>query len=109
MHEASPEKGEELTGPNGSAVTASGEQQPVVGAAAWQRTEEQIRLITENTRDLICLLDLAENYIYATPSYAAVLGYRPADLIGQHCSAIVHPSDAPLLKKTLAAATTRRQ
>src|SRR5437867_3824847 len=108
MTEATPEKFDQLIVGNRPEEAEAIEQERAVAVAALQRSEEHFRLIAENTRDLICLLDLAENYIYASPSYEAALGYRPADLIGQHCGSIVHPSDAQILKKTLAMAASRR-
>jgi two-component system, cell cycle sensor histidine kinase and response regulator CckA len=67
---------------------------------ALRRSEEQYRLITENTRDLICLLDLDFNFLYASPSYELVLGRPVKDLIGTRCADLVHHDDARLLKET---------
>ena len=39
--------------------------------SALRRSEEQFRLITENTRDLVCLLDLDGRFLYASPSLAS--------------------------------------
>ncbi len=36
--------------------------------SALRRSEEKYRLITDNTRDLICLLDLEGHFLYASPS-----------------------------------------
>jgi len=40
---------------------------------ALRRSEEQYRLITENTRDLVSLLDLNFAFFYASPSFQIVL------------------------------------
>ena len=47
------------------------------------RLRSQYRLIAEHTGDLICLLDGEGRYLYASPSYEAVLGYVPEALIGR--------------------------
>ncbi|MBN2508148.1 MAG: response regulator [Verrucomicrobia bacterium] len=69
--------------------------------AAFRRSQEQFRLITENTRDLICLVDLDFRFLYVSPSHQAVLGHEPQSLLQQDCLAHIHPDDAPLLHETL--------
>lgn len=60
---------------------------------ALRRSEEQYRLITENTHDLISLLDLEGRFLYASPSFRAGLGYAPEELTGTDSLALVHPDD----------------
>jgi two-component system cell cycle sensor histidine kinase/response regulator CckA len=69
--------------------------------AALRRSEEQYRLITENTRDLICLLNLDGNFLYATPSFELVLGAAIEELLSSECRALIHPDDARAFKETL--------
>ena len=66
--------------------------------AAFLRSEELYRLITENTRDLVCLLDAQLNFLYASPSYQALLGHAPKDLIGARCLGLIHPEDVEALR-----------
>ena len=61
--------------------------------AELQRSEEQFRLITESTRDLVALLDADGRFLYANPSYEKILGYAPAHLLGTDAFALVHPDD----------------
>jgi PAS domain S-box-containing protein len=68
---------------------------------ALLRSEEQYRLITENTRDLICLLDLEQKFLYASPSFERVLGRSPAELLGAVCPSFIHPEEARLFKETM--------
>jgi PAS domain S-box-containing protein len=51
------------------------------------------RLIAENIRDLIGMLDQQGRYLYASPSYQHVLGYSPATLLGATMFDFVHPDD----------------
>lgn len=68
---------------------------------ALKHSEQQYRLITENTRDLICLLDESDVFAYASPSFELVLGFPVSDLTGKTIFEIIHPDDAALMRKTL--------
>jgi len=72
------------------------EQKHVQGSI--RESEEKFRRITENMRDVICQLDDMGRICYASPSYRQVLGYDPAELIGQSPFRRFHPDDvAPVL------------
>jgi len=77
------------------------ENQREATEAALRRSEEQYRLITENTRDLICLLDLDGNFLYATPSFELVLGIPSGNLLTSPCATLIHPDDARAFKETM--------
>ncbi len=76
------------------------ESEKLLAEAAFRRREEQYRLITENTRDLIALLDLDHNFLYTSPSHQRVLGQDPEFMLGKSFEDWVHPTDARLLKRT---------
>ncbi len=76
------------------------EREKLTVDAAFSRSKEQYRLITENTRDLICLLDLQFKFIYASPSHQRVLGHPAADLMGRNCLDFIHPEDAQMFEET---------
>jgi PAS domain S-box-containing protein len=59
----------------------------------------QQRLITENIRDLIGMLDQHGRYLYASPSYRTVLGYDPAALMGAALFDYAHPDDLAGLRE----------
>jgi PAS domain S-box-containing protein len=60
---------------------------------ALSHSEEQYRLIAENTKDLICTLDLQGNFHYVSPSFKEVLGYSPEELRGLNAFSLIHPDD----------------
>ncbi len=64
---------------------------------ALRQSEEQYRLITENTRDLVCLLDLEFRPLYASPSFQRVLGREPREITKADCPGLIHPDDGPVL------------
>jgi len=69
-----------------------------------RKSEEQLRLITENTTDNIGIttFDMKATYLYVNPSVKSVLGYDPEDLIGKSFFDFIHPDDKkslfPVLK-----------
>lgn len=65
--------------------------------AALRRSEEQYRLIAENTLDLISLVDVDGCFLYASPSHRTSLGYQPEELSGTEFIELVHPEDRPSL------------
>jgi two-component system, cell cycle sensor histidine kinase and response regulator CckA len=69
--------------------------------AAFRRSEQQFRVITENTRDLICLLDPEMRFIYASPSYKSVLDQDTEGLLGGDFLSLVHADDLARFTETL--------
>jgi diguanylate cyclase (GGDEF)-like protein/PAS domain S-box-containing protein len=65
--------------------------------AALQASEECLRLVTENMRDLVCLHHPDGHYLYVTPSSKTLLGYSPEELIGRHPYELFHPDDGDLI------------
>lgn len=76
-----------------------------LSANILSESEEQLRLITENTVENIAIVtfDLKAIYLYVNPSVKTVFGYEPEDLIGKSFFEFIHPEDKkaiyPLLKK----------
>lgn len=68
-------------------------EEKVRAETALRKSEEQYRLIAENTSDLICMVDTHGDYTYASPSYRDVLGYEPESLLGKNYFALIHPDD----------------
>lgn len=55
--------------------------------------EERLRLITENTSDMIRLTDTEGVFLYVSPSVSTCLGYDPGEMTGRHFQDYVHPDD----------------
>jgi hypothetical protein len=61
------------------------------------RREKYFRALTENTLDILTILDREGVYLYNSPSLKRVLGYEPRELAGHNAFPLIHPDD---LKKT---------
>ncbi|WP_342596875.1 EAL domain-containing protein [Cyanobacterium aponinum UTEX 3222] len=57
------------------------------------KSEERLRLVTENMSDLICLFNAEKKLIYATPSCESLLGYTATELKEIDLEALFHPDD----------------
>jgi PAS domain S-box-containing protein len=78
---------------------------------ALRESEERYRLLAENSLDLIELLDLDGNVLYASPSHYYVIGYTPNELVHQNLFRVVHNEDMPhtlAAINSLLAASTRK-
>ncbi len=61
---------------------------------AVRKAEERYRLLADNSRDLIGLLDLEGTVLYASPSHYQVLGYGDMELVGHNIFGAIHAEDA---------------
>ncbi len=68
---------------------------------AISHNEKQLRLLTENMNDLICLHNLDGTFSYVSPSSRTLLGYEPSELLGTSPLVLVHPEDLESLKQRL--------
>ena len=68
---------------------------------ALQESEEKYRLIVENSQDIIFTLNAIGEFVYVSPSINIVLGYNPAELIGQPFLSIIMPEDTQLMRDTI--------
>lgn len=75
-----------------------------------RESEERIRLITDNTSDLIAILsfDVMPKYLYLSPSHETMMGYKPDDLIGKSGLEFVHPDDRANLASLLKVYVTEK-
>jgi PAS domain S-box-containing protein len=63
--------------------------------SALRESEERLRRVTDNMRDLVCQIDANGFFLYVSPSYQAILGYSRESLTGRHFFELVHPDDMP--------------
>ena len=66
---------------------------------ALRRSEEQYRLITEHTRDLISLVGVDGRFLYVSRGYETALGFAPEELLATEALALVHPEDRSQVRR----------
>src|SRR5437867_4896238 len=66
-----------------------------------QSVDDRYRLLAENSQDLVGLLDVQGNILYASPSHLQVLGYQAEELIHDNIFKLVHPEDAPSVRNAI--------
>ena len=60
---------------------------------ALVRQEKHFHAISENSLDIVSLLDRNGNFTYNSPSIKRVLGYEPQDLPGRNAFTLIHEQD----------------
>ncbi|MGI9648476.1 MAG: response regulator [Acidimicrobiia bacterium] len=80
-------------------VSAAKEAERQLAAAleALEASEQEFRLLAENSTDLITRHTPGGEYVYASPAAASLLGYQPEELIGTAVYDYIHPDDRSAL------------
>lgn len=61
--------------------------------AALRESETRYRLLAERSQDIISQHDLSGEFQYVSPACRNLLGYQPAELVGQSPQQWLHPAD----------------
>ncbi len=61
-------------------------------------SEKLYRLISENSRDMICLHDPQGRYLYVSKAAKDLLGFTPEEMVGKNPYDFFHPDDAERIK-----------
>jgi PAS domain S-box-containing protein len=64
-----------------------------------RKSQEQYRIIAENTVDLIALHTTEGNYTYISPSVEMLLGYTPQEMLGKNPYQFFHPDDQERIRE----------
>ncbi len=66
-----------------------------------KESEERYKLITENSHDIVTLMDLNGDYVFITPSIKESMGYDPEEMIGRNTTEFIHPEDLPRIMESM--------
>ena len=58
-----------------------------------RESEERFRAFAENSRDSIIEISPDARYLYVSPSFTELFGWRPEEVLGTNALAFVHPDD----------------
>jgi PAS domain S-box-containing protein len=72
---------------------------------ALRSSERRFRSLTENSRDIVAIVELDGTIRYVNPSVETALGFRPEELVGKNAFSLVPPEDAPGLRSRMAEKT----
>lgn len=62
-----------------------------------KESEEKYKLITENSNDIVSLMDLSANYTFISPSIKEIMGYDQEEVVGKNVMDFLHPDDIPAI------------
>lgn len=68
---------------------------------ARKQIEERYRMLAENARDVIWMLDLEGRFTYVSPSVERLRGYTPEEVIGQSMDQALTPDSLKLVQERL--------
>lgn len=66
-----------------------------------QKREELYRLISENSKDVICLHDNNARFLFISDSCYELSGYKPEELLGKDPCLYIHPDDIDAARQYL--------
>jgi diguanylate cyclase (GGDEF)-like protein/PAS domain S-box-containing protein len=58
-----------------------------------RESEERFRALTQNSSDIVTLLNVDGTILYESPSIERILGYEPQELVDKNAFEYVHPDD----------------
>lgn len=76
---------------------------------ALRDSEARYRLLAENINDVVIHTNAALAFLYVSPSSYTVLGYTPAELLGQSVATYVHPDDLAASIQEITTAIAQKQ
>ncbi|OEK07477.1 PAS domain-containing protein [Roseivirga misakiensis] len=66
-----------------------------------KESQERYKLITENSNDIVSLMDLKGDYIFISPSIKDTMGYTPEEMLGRNTTEFIHPEDLPQIANSM--------
>jgi PAS domain S-box-containing protein len=91
-----------LRAPDGRPISTEGVVRDVSeqreAEAALREREVMFRLLTEQSRELICRRDADGRYLYVSPAIVELAGWTPEQLVGRNAYEYLHPDDVDRIR-----------
>ena len=81
----------------------------VYSQIAIEREQEERQRVFETSNDLILVTDTAGNFVQASPSSMAIIGYEPAEILGRNAAEFIHADDLENTRNEMRAARRGQQ
>jgi len=66
-----------------------------------KESQERYKLITENSNDIVSLMDVQGNYIFISPSVKDTMGYAPEEMLGRNTTEFIHEEDLKMIVSSM--------
>ena len=76
-------------------------EQKELAEATTRLSEDRFRSLIQNSSDVTLVMDEEGNCTYVSPAITALLGLRPAELVGTRPTDLVHPDDQDRVRSRL--------
>lgn len=73
----------------------------VLAEEKLRESEERYKLISQNSHDIVSLMDLTGKYLFISPSVKETMGYEVEELIGRNTTEFLHPEDLPKIMESM--------
>ena len=73
-----------------------------------RESQERYKLITENSNDIVSLMDPEGNYLFLSPSIKDTMGYSPEEMLGRNTTEFIHADDVEMVVSIIAEAVKNK-
>jgi PAS domain S-box-containing protein len=73
----------------------------VLAEEQLRESEERYKLISQNSHDIVSLMDLNGKYLFVSPSVKVNMGYEVEELVGKNTTEFLHPEDLPKIMEEM--------
>lgn len=73
----------------------------IVAQQKLKESQERYKLITENSNDIVSLMDTKGNYVFISPSIKDTMGYTPEEMLGRNTAEFIHPDDLLMISGSM--------